>query len=118
MAQQILENNHGNWEAIWENPNPNQAFANNQTVSIDLSLYSDICFELKATVDGAAKYYVVIPAIETITILSCIGNIIFERYNVQINTTSINLGVGSALNTYGNRDDNTSNAIPLRIFAR
>lgn len=118
MAESKIIRQKSKWVAIWENPNPNQAFANDQTVDIDLSQYTELCFELSAIINGDVYYYVYLPAVSTVTVLSCVGGIINRRYNVSIGSTSINLGKGARIDTYGNSVDDTTRAIPIRIMAK
>lgn len=118
MAEQTILKSKSEWTTVWTNPDPSQAFANDQTVSIDLTPYSELCFVLKSTITGAARYYEILPIPAPSAIINCISERIWLRYAVECTTSGINFGYGAVVNNYGARTDSTSNAIPIMVLAR
>ena len=118
MAEQKILKSKSEWTTIWTNPNPSQNFAKDQTINVDLSVYSEVCFILKSTLSGSAKYYYTVPVGAENTIITAIAEKIWERYSVAVKQSYINFGTGSFINTYGSRTEDTSVAIPLEVWAK
>lgn len=118
MAESKIVKTNSAWTTIWTNPNPNQNFADNQIINVDLSAYSEVCFVLKSRMTGQARYYRIVPIGATETIITAIAEIIWERYSVRVTPSYINFGIGAAVNAYNKRVEDTSVAIPLEVWAK
>lgn len=118
MAESKIIKQKNEWKTVWTNPNPTQPFESGQTISVDLSPYTEILVALKATLQGTAIYYNIIPVPSSPTIISCVSETIWIRYAFECTTDSINFGTGAIANTYGTRTDTTSGAIPVAVLAR
>ena len=118
MAEQKILKSKSEWKTIWTNPNPNQNFAKGQIINVDLSAYSQVCFVLKATMSGSARYYYTVPVGAENTIITAIAERIWERYSTNVTPSYINFGTGAFINNYGSRTDDASVAVPLEVWAK